>query len=50
MFAGIVLALSGVAVGLLAVCAYRLFHARACGCVSCLAFVERYSLCPERKP
>jgi hypothetical protein len=50
MFAGIVLALSGIAFGLLAVYAFRLFHARACGCVSCLAFVERYSLCPERKP
>lgn len=49
MLAGIVLALSGVALGLLAVCAYRLVQARACGCVSCLAFVERHSLCPERK-
>jgi hypothetical protein len=50
MFAGIVLALSGIAFGLLAVYAFRLFHARACRCVSCLAFVERYSLRPERKP
>jgi hypothetical protein len=50
MFAGIVLALSGIAFGLLSVYAFRLFHARACGCVSCLAFVERHSLRLERKP
>jgi hypothetical protein len=49
MFAGIVLALLGVALGLLGVHAFRLFHAKACNCVSCLAFVRRYSLCAERK-
>lgn len=50
MVAGTGLALLGVALGLIGFGVYRLWRAVGCGCVSCVAFVKGFSMCPERKP